>query len=183
MTPFTHVYSDPHFGHARIIEYCERPFGSVEEMNGELFDQYWKGVDNDAHVLWLGDCVFGGLAPFRHFLDLMPGRKTLVRGNHDRREVCELFDVVVDELAFEFDGLKLRASHYPQALTFGAEIGRFGDRRPVLRHGEWLLHGHTHAPERINRERREVHCGVDAWDYAPVALDTIAALIRQEETE
>lgn len=42
--------------------------------------------------------------------------------------------------------------------------------------GRWLLHGHTHQPERIRG--REIHVGLDAWDLAPVNEGTIAKLIE-----
>lgn len=35
----THFYSDPHFGHHNIIEFCKRPFTSTAEMNFILQEQ------------------------------------------------------------------------------------------------------------------------------------------------
>lgn len=46
--------------------------------------------------------------------------------------------------------------------------------------GRWLLHGHTHQAEQ-RREGKEIHVGVDAWELAPVSLDTIAALMKEEQ--
>jgi len=39
-----YVISDHHFGHANIIEYCDRPFSSVGEMNTTLLDRYYETV-------------------------------------------------------------------------------------------------------------------------------------------
>lgn len=35
--------SDTHFNHANIIKFCERPFGSIEEMNEALIAN-WNRV-------------------------------------------------------------------------------------------------------------------------------------------
>ena len=37
--------SDTHFGHAKIIEYCDRPFANVQEMNKKLINRYDKVYD------------------------------------------------------------------------------------------------------------------------------------------
>lgn len=42
-----YVISDHHFGHANIIEYCDRPFSSVGKMNSVLLDRHYETVDTD----------------------------------------------------------------------------------------------------------------------------------------
>ena len=32
--------ADPHFGHERIIQICERPFENVEDMNKQLIEKW-----------------------------------------------------------------------------------------------------------------------------------------------
>ena len=47
--------SDHHFFHANVIRYCNRPFGSVQEMNEALILNWNKTVTNDDIVYHLGD--------------------------------------------------------------------------------------------------------------------------------
>jgi calcineurin-like phosphoesterase family protein len=45
--------------------------------------------------------------------------------------------------------------------------------------GKYLIHGHLHSAEKFNG--REIHVGVDAWDFTPVPLETIADYIKERE--
>ena len=43
--------SDTHFDHARIIELCNRPFSSVEEMNETMIER-WNARVKPHDVVW-----------------------------------------------------------------------------------------------------------------------------------
>ena len=47
--------SDSHFHHRRIIEYCSRPFPSVEEMNQVMIERWNEVVKPDDIVYHCGD--------------------------------------------------------------------------------------------------------------------------------
>ena len=49
------LISDHHFGHANIIEYCDRPFSSVGEMDTTLLNRHYETVDADDLLVHLGD--------------------------------------------------------------------------------------------------------------------------------
>ena len=53
------VVSDTHFNHANIIQYCDRPFADVEQMNKELIKRWNNTVAKDDIVYQLGDFAFG----------------------------------------------------------------------------------------------------------------------------
>jgi calcineurin-like phosphoesterase family protein len=54
--------SDTHFFHEGIIRFCNRPFGSVEEMNETLIRNWNEKVPEDGTVFHLGDFAMGGSA-------------------------------------------------------------------------------------------------------------------------
>jgi calcineurin-like phosphoesterase family protein len=148
-------------------------------MNAALERRYRLAVCSLDTVLWCGDVSFGDELATRALLDRLPGRKLLVRGNHDgtiARCVRLGFELVMDFAHLEIAGHKVTVSHYPPKGTPDPH-DRWVDRRPPKPgHGEFVIHGHTH--EKTRRVGRRIHVGVDAWDYAPVGLESIAALIR-----
>lgn len=173
----THFYSDPHFGHANIIQHAERPFADVREMDAELERRYCAVVGAQDVVLWVGDVSFADDSWTAALLARLPGRKLLVRGNHDGTVAHCLrmgFEFVTDTLHMLIAGHKVTVNHYPPAHAT-ADV-RYAERRPPKPGpGEFVLHGHTH--ERARRVGRRIHVGVDAWEYAPVTQTEVAGLI------
>ena len=173
---FDHFYSDPHFGHANIIGFCDRPFHSVNEMERELIRRYNATVKDSETVLWLGDSFFCKEPDAREIMQALNGRKALIKGNHDKnpaRMAALGFEFVANEITFSLGGQNFRANHFPYSL------GNFDRRKfetPKRRPGEILLHGHTHNREALSQENA-IHCGVDAWEYAPVTAGQITALV------
>jgi calcineurin-like phosphoesterase family protein len=179
--PFQYVYSDPHFGHRKVAEV--RGFSIVMGHDRALFDNYFNTVGDRDVVLWLGDAFFCNAQEAGSILHRLPGRKWLLRGNHDWKKSTNWytsigFELVADGwLDFRLGDVPIRCCHFPFAGTEHGLKGtddRYLDRRPVPRKGtgEVLLHGHTHSPQRVG-ERRQIHVGCDAWDLAPVPVSLL----------
>ena len=58
----TFFTSDTHFGHANIINLCNRPFKDVNHMNDMLVENWNSVVSDDDTVFHLGDFALGGSA-------------------------------------------------------------------------------------------------------------------------
>src|ERR1035437_10371795 len=81
----TFFTSDTHFNHDNVIQYCGRPFASVDEMNREMIARWNSTVGPDDTVYHLGDFALGKFAEAAPILRRLNGaRKILVLGNHDR---------------------------------------------------------------------------------------------------
>src|SRR5688572_6277487 len=76
--------SDTHFGHARIIELCNRPFKNVDHMNAEIVKRWNLLVSPDDIVYHLGDVALGAIADSLPRVGELNGYIVLVEGNHDR---------------------------------------------------------------------------------------------------
>ena len=79
--------SDTHFFHKNIIEYSNRPFVSITEMNQEMIEMWNAVVGHDDIVIHGGDLAFGGYDGFSKALDALNGTIILLRGNHEPERI------------------------------------------------------------------------------------------------
>lgn len=79
----TFIIADTHFGHEKIIQYCNRPFSSVEEMDEYMIERWNRTVSKSDTVLHLGDFAWGNKEYIRSILARLNGKKLLIMGNHD----------------------------------------------------------------------------------------------------
>ena len=182
--------ADHHFGHANIIGYCDRPFPDARSMEEALIERWNYHVGPDDEVWVLGDLTIGrNTETLARCAARLNGVKVLVPGNHDRcwqgRKDHEHergpyyriggFDRIVDNPEPHLiGGHSVQVNHFPWRLDPQYDQ-KYSAWRPA-EGGGWLIHGHIH--EKWRQNGRQVNVGVDAWDYAPVAAEQIAALIE-----
>lgn len=183
--------ADHHFCHANIIRYCGRPFASVEEMNEALVQRWNEVVGGSDTVYYLGDFSLTTHALAR-FLPQLNGEKFLVMGNHDVCHPCNKkkaeaalhlyaesgFKILGLEASLDICGEKVRLHHMPYQEDAGADGYVQAPKHLKYRpkdDGMWLLHGHVH--EKWKTKDKMINVGVDVWDFCPVPLGTIEAII------
>lgn len=174
-------FSDPHFAHANIINYCNRPFPNVEEMNIAIANNYNQLVSPDDTVIWLGDCFFKGEPDrYRNMLTELCGYKVLITGNHDLGDTAMAalgFSLVLREAVMDIGGTPCRLNHFPYKATNPEKPDKYKDKRPRRHPGEILLHGHIHSSIPIT-SKYSIDVGVDAWNYGPAPYEKVAALVK-----
>ena len=82
--------SDTHFHHHNIINYCNRPFKDVNEMNKIIINNWNNIVTENDTVYHLGDfCLFSD-EEIKNIFNKLNGNKILIRGNHEYliEELC-----------------------------------------------------------------------------------------------
>ena len=187
--------ADLHLGHANIIRYCRRPYRSVDEMNSDLIRRWNERVSADDTVWVLGDVAMGQIASTLPLARRLNGTKHLIAGNHDRcwpgngAKAVRSAQMYLDagfatiRTTHELDlggaasgAERVLLNHFPYEGDSHAE-DRFIPWRPIDA-GKWLLHGHVHTTWR--QHGRMINVGVDVWDLAPVAGDTLAELVRAD---
>ncbi len=158
--------SDTHFGHKNVIEYSQRPFKTVKQMDETMIAR-WNGcVGENDQVFMLGDFGLGSMLYLTDILHSLNGDKILIRGNHDG-SVDKMrrmgFDAVVEEAMIFIDGYKVLLSHYPK-----------DSESPVLR-----LHGHIHDLGLPYFKDGQMCVCVELWYYTPVSEFVIRKLIQK----
>ena len=78
-----HFIGDTHFGHKNIIDYCDRPYSSVEEMNEDLIKRWNQKIKKTDIVFHLGDVYLGPKNNLKSIIEQLNGIKYLIKGNHD----------------------------------------------------------------------------------------------------
>lgn len=167
--------SDTHFGHERVLGFCDRPWDTIAAMNRDMVDEINRWVEPGDTLYHLGDYSFKMTSEDAANLRKRINCKDihLVPGNHDKDwtqpAVSWAFTVEKPITVLKIDKLKLVLSHFPMADWQG------------MSHGSIHLHGHIHSRgmqyNELNRMQGlyRYDVGVDANDFRPVCLDEVLA--------
>ena len=174
--------ADQHFGHANVINHCNRPFSSVEEMDKALIINWNSVVDPDDDIFILGDFTMRHVADANKYLSQLNGRKFFIKGNHDKFLKGDSFK----PYEYHFEWIKDYHVHF------------IDKRRFVLFHfpiAEWdqyfrksiHLYGHIHNSETsydrllFSDNDLAFNVGVDVNNYFPVSVNEILARAKKKK--
>jgi calcineurin-like phosphoesterase family protein len=151
--------SDCHFGHRRIIQYCNRPFDNVHIMDQVILDRINETVGKDDTLYILGDFTFRGGKPADYLSRINCSDVHLILGNHDRRSdymsasrIDVGFTSVSEVKEIIYCNQRIYLSHYPHRSW------------PASHRGSFHCYGHTHSKldnEDKNSSRKTLDVGVD----------------------
>jgi calcineurin-like phosphoesterase family protein len=153
--------SDQHFGHKNIIKSCNRPFGSVEEMDAALIANWQVLVKPEDEIWCLGDFAFRNSRSVSSYLSELPGKKHLIHGNHDSEETKNLSawassqgiaEIKIGKQVIVLCHYALRVWHWKNGGT---------------------LHFYGHSHGQLPGCKQSLDVGVDCFDFKPVTLERI----------
>lgn len=164
-----YIVSDTHFNHSNIIEYCNRPFDNVCDMNNTIINNWNSIVSNDI-VYHLGDFFLGSKYDLKGIISKLNGKIYLIRGNHDRLTVKSYEDcgiTVLKNAPIIMDDYKICLSHKPLADT-------------MIKDDYINIHGHIHDrslediyDNNLFSKDRHINVSIDVLDFKPILLDKI----------
>ena len=177
--------SDLHLNHSKIIEYCNRPFSNVEEMNEAIIGNWNKVVSPEDVVFCLGDIALGGSGAWNTLIPQLNGKIHLILGNHDirnwRESYKKLFESVSEQLTVEIDKKTFILTHFPLLCYHGT----WGTEMNVIN-----LIGHVHTLKANNSGKdferlqylfpTQYDVGVDFNDYRPISYNQVMEKIKYQ---
>jgi len=148
-----YLITDTHLGHENIKNLCNRP-----DNFDELIIENWKSVvtSNDT-VFHLGDVAWGD-SNLKRLLEL-PGKKILIRGNHDQKSTFSYmndgFDFVCNTFSARIEGIDFLFSHHPQ----------------YFHHHDINVHGHMHNLSREDFSCVHLPLSLENMNYKLIKFD------------
>jgi calcineurin-like phosphoesterase family protein len=174
----TFFTSDLHFGHARVIEYSNRPFKNVDEMDEALVANWNAVVQPNDTVYLVGDVSFHRHEKTLALLSRLQGNIGLILGNHDKKlkpEALRRFAFVKDMYTAKIED--------PDAGKHSNGVQRIVLCHYALRvweashYGAWSLYGHSHGSLPDNPRVKAFDVGVDCHDYRPISYERVKEIM------
>ncbi len=160
-----------HNGHYNIINYCDRPYKTVQEMNNDIKKKHNEKVKNGDVVYHLGDYCFhsennrgnGESLTADDYLSQLYGEHIHVLGNHDvgNRNTLKTKNV---EIILQIKKLRIQLIHDPTYARVDYPL---------------ILHSHVHNQWKVKELRYYrktslmINVGVDVNDFSPISLQEI----------
>jgi len=156
-----YLTADPHYHHANIIKYCNRPFGTYHQMDEALIKNHNSVVSNDDTVFFLGDFTLSrNKDVIEDYLSRLNGHKHLILGNHDEAR------------PFTYVGCGFESVHtsypLPEHNLIMVHDPSLSDACKALGYDK-ILCGHVH--NLFEFHNGVLNVGVDIHDYKPISLE------------
>lgn len=164
--------SDFHISMDEIINYENRPYSNIEEMDQKILN-LCNSLDHDDTIVHIGDlyCYNQNKKPF-DFLSKIKPKFINIRGNHDLnnkiKSVCESMHCFLNK-RYPY----ISASHYP---TYDPKVSRDCLTAPIH------LCGHVHSRWKhcldLDHNILNINVGLDAWNYQLVSEEILIVYLN-----
>ena len=154
--------ADQHYGHKRIIEYCDRPFESIEEMDEVLITNHNAVVREDDVVFNLGDFALMPKYKVPEIIEQLNGKQIFLRGSHDKwmKGGARTYPYVME---LKHQGRFLVLCHYAMRTWAKSHFNT------------WQLYGHSHG--KLAPIGKQWDIGVDNNHFYPVSFDELVEIM------
>ena len=107
--------SDTHFGHGRIIEYCNRPFKDYQEQDEIMLERFNSVIKPGDLLYHLGDVCWSTWDLYKLSKRINTKELFLIRGNHDNKHDREygMFRWIKDYTNIHVGNQHFALFHYP----------------------------------------------------------------------
>ena len=157
------ITTDTHFYHENMVNLCHRPV----DFHNIIVNNWLNQVNKEDLVIHLGDVSFSNDL----VVDRLPGRKILIKGNHDKKSysyyMSHGFDFCCETFTLNYAGLDIVFSHKPL----------------IFHEHDVNIHGHLHDCAKIDSVCNHWPVALEFNKYTLEDLNTIAQKIVKKKQE
>lgn len=165
--------SDWHLSHRAIIEYDNRPFKDIYEMDETIIDNYNSLVGDKDDFYFIGDLSFATPKVTDQYLSRLKGNLYFIAGNHDHKKgtipLYKKHGVFLGNLEeIKVNNQYIVLCHYAMRIWNRSH------------YGSYQIYGHSHhnLPDDPNSLSMDVGC--NGWDYKPVEFEQIKEIMSKK---
>jgi calcineurin-like phosphoesterase family protein len=157
------------------MNYCNRPYETVEEMDETIISNWNKVVKSEDVVYHCGDFAFVKKPEdVERYIKRLNGQIHLIRGNHDKSKIYNKVKGFA-WMSGKYQGKMVKineyliyCSHYAQLVWDKSHYGAFN------------AYGHSHGTLLDNPNSLSCDVGVDVWNYTPVSFDEFLSVMKKK---
>ena len=169
----TFLTSDTHFDDEYAIQYFNRPFKNIDEMNCVIVERWNSVVTQEDTVYHLGDFTLDDIGHFTKWVTQLNGNIKILPGSHDDPWLkgfvaSEKVQVMAPLVSVEFPEI-MRGEH-PQLIVLCHYSLQVWDRSSQ---DSWHLFGHSHG--KLKGIGLSFDVGVDCTEFRPLSLEEVAS--------
>lgn len=164
----TWFWSDTHFSHSKILEYCNRPFKNIYEMDRELVRRFNERVKEEDICFHLGDWGFkkSKEAPngnnFEYFRNQLKCKNIIcIKGSHDSNNGNK---TKIESLVIKYDKKYINLVHDPKYANTLYPFNFCGHVHQLYKFKQLAFAMSTTTI---------VNLSVDVWNFYPVTYSEI----------
>ena len=165
--------ADTHFNHNNIIQYCDRPFKSVGEMNAIMIYNWNRKVQPTDIIYMLGDFALGKreIQDFTQLVQSLNGHKILILGNHDHLTKAKYlqagFEGVYNTFTFDYEEQTFNLTHHPQI---------------AISPNKFYLFGHVHnLTAEIEKYPNTLCVSAERINYTPISIIEVQNFFKNKK--
>lgn len=166
--------SDLHLGHDKEFLWGSRGFGSINEHNKKIIENWNELIDWDDEVYVLGDLMLNNNDAGIRIIKNLPGKIHIILGNHDTPARIELYrscwniEEVEYGMPLKYNGYNFFLSHYP-TITSNWDYDKPLKARVIN------ICGHVHCKDPFYDWDKGLiyHVELDAHQNKPILIDDV----------
>ena len=176
--------SDLHFDHLNMTQSgrpdfgTKRPYKDQDTMNAELIINWNAKVGPNDEVYVEGDMCMGRSDRWMSILERLNGRIYLVKGNHDKKILCEPW---VNRFEWVKDAFFLKTQNPLTNQKLEIYLHHYACRVWENSHkGAFHLYGHSHGTLKDDPNSLSFDVGVDCHNFAPLTLREVCQIMSKK---